>query len=127
MLKTPFQKGEGGRPKGSRNRLSWTFLSALADDFAEHGEGAIRICRVEKPHEYLKIVAGLMPKEFEFTNNRLGELSDDELNAVLEFVRGRLASKRTIVIDAGGGEDATAHKEPPRLLSAVTTVKTKIT
>ena len=44
----------GGRPKGAKNRLSWSFLSALADDFEEHGVSTIRICRIERPHEYLK-------------------------------------------------------------------------
>jgi hypothetical protein len=98
-----------GRPRGSKNRLNYTFLTALADDFEEHGPGTIRICRIEKPHEYLKIVAGLMPKEFEFTDNRLGELSDDELDAVITYTRGRLAAKRELAADVGGGEEPTAH------------------
>jgi hypothetical protein len=61
-----FEKGQpktGGRVKGSRNRLSWSFLNALADDFEQHGIETIRVCRVERPNEYLKIVAGLMPRE----------------------------------------------------------------
>jgi hypothetical protein len=47
--------------QGSRNKISKAFLDALAADFEEHGEGVIRICRLERPLEYLRIVAALMP------------------------------------------------------------------
>ena len=108
-----------GRKQGAKNRLSWSFLSALADDFAEHGEGVIKICRIEKPHEYLKIVAGLMPKEFEFTDNRLTELGDEELDAIIEYAKHRLEHKRTNVIDITAGEGEAINGEPARLLQAL--------
>jgi hypothetical protein len=50
-----FAPGNSGRRKGSRNKLSGDFIGALADEFAEHGAEAIRIVRVERPHEFLKI------------------------------------------------------------------------
>ena len=80
-----FNKGEGGRPKGAKNRLSWSFLSALADDFEQFGIETIRICRIQRPHEYLKVVAGLMPKELEFTDNTLQTVTDDELALFIEI------------------------------------------
>ena len=46
-----------GRKPGSRNRLQGAFVSALAKDFEEHGEGVIRIARIEKPVEYLRLIA----------------------------------------------------------------------
>jgi hypothetical protein len=104
-----FNKGEGGRPKGAKNRLSWSFLNALATDFEQFGIETIRICRIERPNEYLKIVAGLMPKEFEFNDNRLGDLTDDELDAVITYARQRLTIKRELISDVGGGENETAH------------------
>ena len=82
-----FAEGNPGRPAGSRNKLQADFVKALAEDFAEHGEGVVRIVRVEKPAEYLKIVAGVLPKEFLFTDNPLGGMSDEELEAALETVR----------------------------------------
>ena len=111
--------GTTGRPKGSKSRLNWAFVTALAEDFEQHGIETIRICRVEKPNEYLKIVAGLMPREFTFEDNRLGELSDDELDAVIEYARGKLAAKRELVIDAGGGTDPALNREPALLLQAL--------
>lgn len=63
----PFQRGQsgnpGGKPVGSRNRLSGAFLEALADDFERHGKKAIQRCRVATPSRYLQIVASLLPRE----------------------------------------------------------------
>ena len=111
--------GSTGRPKGSKNRLNWAFVTALAQDFEEHGIETIRICRVEKPNEYLKIVAGLMPREFTLEDNRLGELSDDELDAVIEYARQRLTIKRELTIDVGSREEPALNGEPARLLQTV--------
>ena len=63
-----FEKGRpktGGRARGAKNRLSHAFLTALAEDFEQHGIEALKIARIERPVEYIKVVAGLMPKEFE--------------------------------------------------------------
>jgi hypothetical protein len=42
----------GGRPKGSRNKLTDQFLGAIADDFAEHGAEAIAKVRLSDPATY---------------------------------------------------------------------------
>lgn len=91
-----FQKGQpkiGGRAKGVYNRISHAFLEALLDDIAARGIEAIRITRVERPAEYCKIVASLLPKEFEFSDNRLTEITDDELIAYLEYAQRELAER----------------------------------
>jgi hypothetical protein len=75
-----FEKGRpktGGRAKGARNKLSADFLEALAADWREHKDEVIRIVRMESPTDYFKTVANLLPKEFEITENRLMEVSDD--------------------------------------------------
>src|SRR5437667_6568956 len=90
-----FEKGRaktGGRAKGARNKLSQAFLEAFAADFEEHGAEVIRIVRMEKPHEYLKTAAYLMPKEFEITETHIMEIPDHELDAFIEFARQRLAA-----------------------------------
>ena len=74
----PFQPGNPGRPKGSRNKLGEAFVSALQDDFEEHGVAVIQTVRAERPHEYLKVIASLLPKELKVTTE--SDLTDDQLN-----------------------------------------------
>lgn len=55
--------GGPGRPVGSRNKLSEDFLTALADDFAEHGAAAIAAARAADPMGYVRAIVALVPKE----------------------------------------------------------------
>lgn len=87
-----FEKGHTiGRRKGARNRISTALLTAFAEDFEKYGDETVRICRVSRPIEYLKIAASLLPKEFEISDSRLAELDDGELDALIEHVRQRRA------------------------------------
>src|SRR5262245_29559056 len=81
----------GGRRAGSRNRLTAKFLEALAADFEEGGAAAIKVCRIEHPDRYTAIIANLMPRSLEIEHNQLGDLTDDELNSLLEYVRQQKA------------------------------------
>jgi hypothetical protein len=81
----------GGRPKGSRNKLAEHFLEALAQDFAEHGRAAIVACRAEKPTEYVKVVASLLPKELLLRRDPVDELTDQEIADALDLLRGFVA------------------------------------
>ena len=93
MPAKPFPKGHTGRPRGAKNRLEKSFLEALADDFAAHGADAIKICRIERPDTYVKIVASLMPKSLELTAHSIErELSDEELAIALDKIRQLRAS-----------------------------------
>jgi hypothetical protein len=83
----PGQSGNpAGRPKGSRNKVSEKLLEALAIDFDDHGKEVIEKVRVERPADYLKIVASLVPKQMEIddlrTSRRAEDLSDNELAAI---------------------------------------------
>lgn len=76
---SPFEKGNSGRPKGSRNRLSEAFIEALADDFDAHGPVVIETVRLEKPDQYLKVIASILPKDLKLTVNEFDGMSDAEL------------------------------------------------
>ena len=52
-----------GRPKGSRSKLQENFLKALSDDFDEGGIAAIQTMRLERPSDYVRAIASLMPKQ----------------------------------------------------------------
>jgi hypothetical protein len=103
---TPFPVGtsgnELGRPKGAKNRLQGDFLHALAEDFREHGMEAIRVMRVERPAEYVKCIASLMPKELLLTqDNAMSDLTDEQLEHALAKVLREKAERAITVIPDG--------------------------
>jgi hypothetical protein len=99
-----FEKGRektGGRVSGTRNRFSKKFDDALLRDFEQHGEEAIKIARIERPTEYLKLIASRFPIEFQFADSRLKDLSDDELELFIAHIRAQLGNDAA---SADGGE-----------------------
>jgi hypothetical protein len=113
----PFEKGQGGRVKGARNKLSMAFVEALAAEFAEFGAEAIRIARIERPTEFIKIIASIMPKEFEIVDNRLAAITDEELNVFIEYAQRQLAGGLTANIESREGP--TIDGESTRLLPTI--------
>lgn len=111
-----FQPGNTlgkGRPKGSRNKLGEDFLSALQQDFSEHGVAAITKVREDRPHEYLKVVASIMPKELHVKTDALEEMTDDELAAGIAALQRALSAQ-----EAGTrGPAEKGHKSPKALRS----------
>jgi hypothetical protein len=92
-----FQPGHsGGRPRGAKNKLHRSFIEALAKDFEEHGEDAIRICRVEEPTRYLQVIASILPKEFLF-ENVMGDMEDEQLDDLIAALRQRVLENRQAV------------------------------
>ena len=79
QLYKPGQSGNpAGRPKGSRNKLGEAFIQAMHADFVEHGAAVIETVRREKPDQYLKVVASILPKELNV--NVTNDLSDEQLD-----------------------------------------------
>lgn len=103
----PFQPGQSGNPKGrekgSRNKLGEEFIEALQADFKEHGKAAIVAVRTEKPDQYLKVIASIVPKDLNVNVNNFDGLSDDELRSEL---RGLAATLAAFVGDAAGEGDS---------------------
>jgi len=59
----PFKKGEGGRPKGSRNKLQEDFLKDFCQAWEKYGVQALMDVAASKPEVFVKVAASLMPKE----------------------------------------------------------------
>ncbi|MCP4998561.1 MAG: hypothetical protein GY933_07310 [Hyphomicrobiales bacterium] len=102
----------GGRNKGSRNKLGEAFIDALYADFNANGEAAIEKVRAEKPEQYLKVIALILPKDLNVNVNNFESLSDDELRArirQLGDIIGPFLGPEGDGGDSGGTEETTRH------------------
>jgi hypothetical protein len=52
-----------GRPKGARSKLSEAFIQDLHTVWEQSGIKALQVCAAEKPAEFCRIVASLMPQD----------------------------------------------------------------
>ena len=110
----PGHNIKGGRPKGSRNKLA----QRVFDDILKHwnepaggdlckGQAALELLYREKPGDYLKLTASVLPKEFVF-ENAVTELDDEELDFMIEALRERVL--------AGRQQQALELKPEPKVL-----------
>src|SRR5262245_54693627 len=97
-LRPAWQLGQAGnpsrRPLGAPSRLTEKFILALHDDFNEHGPSVIERVRKDAPGVYLKIVASLLPREFNVRSEPLFDgMNDDQLRELIESVRRTIAAR----------------------------------
>ena len=81
---TQFKRGNPGRPKGSRNKLSEDFFKALHNDFQAHGKATIEAARESDPVAYVRMIASLLPKDVRINERPLVEWTDAEIMAKLD-------------------------------------------
>jgi hypothetical protein len=89
--------------------LAEDFVAALYNDFQEHGSAAIAACRAQKPDVYVRVIAGLLPKDMTIKVQQLDDLTDDQLLrklAVLTEMAKPLLSKLSTI--EGEAEDITS-------------------
>lgn len=106
-----------GRPLGARNKLGEAFIQALHDDFEENGVAAIQVVRAEKPDQYLKVIASLLPKDVNLNVNSEIEMTDDELrerirhlaDSIAPFLDGAGAAVEGNASPAGSEQSARVH------------------
>jgi hypothetical protein len=85
-----MKKGQTHIGSKLRNILTDDFLKALNEVWKEEGIGAIRNMFRDNPTKACILVANLLPKEFDImVENKLQEVSDDELERLIETVRER--------------------------------------
>ena len=88
-------RGGPGRQKGSRNKFAEAFITDFYHDWLEHGMEAIAIVRVEKPDQYLKVAAAILPKQMDVRVSEFSELTEDALDARLR----ELSSEMSVALD----------------------------
>ena len=91
----PFEPGKSGnptgRPKGARSKLGEEFLQDMLADWKEHGAVVIQAVRIDKPDQYLKVVASILPKDINLKVNPLEDMADDELLSAIGALRDFVA------------------------------------
>ena len=105
----PGQTGNPlGRPKGSRNKLGEAFIEAMHEDFTQHGAAVIAQVRQEKPDQYLKVVASILPQQHHVKVTPFEEMTDDQLRKHAE----RLIAELGPVAAFASGRDAERAQDP---------------
>ena len=73
----------GGRPPGSRNKLTEDFLADFHDAWKEHGAAALRKMAVEEPAAFVQAGVKLMPRDVLLEARGAGlvvvKMSDEDL------------------------------------------------
>ena len=112
----PGQSGNpAGRPKGARHKLGEAFIEALHDDFNLHGIAAVEKVREEKPDQYLKVIASLMPKELTLNlGDDYSEMTDDEL---VDRIRRLQSAIAPFLADGTGNAEERAGSEASILIA----------
>ena len=74
--------------------MNGEFIAALLRDFRHGGPKAIERVRRTQPAAYLKILTLLCPREHKVEHgNPVKELSDEQLEAAIEYIEAALAAK----------------------------------
>ena len=74
--------------------MNGEFIAALLRDFRHGGPKAIERVRRTQPAAYLKILALLVPREHKVEHrNLIKELSDEQLEAMIEYIETSLAAQ----------------------------------
>jgi hypothetical protein len=116
-----FQPGNGGRPKGARNKLAARVFEDIFQHWCEpaapggnmcKGQEALETLYKEKPGEYLRITASVLPHEFIF-ENATAELDDEQIDELLMALRRRMIEARTAPALLGS-PDADEVRDEPR-------------
>jgi hypothetical protein len=99
----PFEPGNPGRPKGARNKLQEDFLKDVQAAWETSGPQAIVDMIADKPGDFVKMVASLMPKEATLNIHDHSEMTDAEL---AERVRSLAAQLAPFLADGTGNANA---------------------
>jgi hypothetical protein len=88
-----FPANRGGRPAGSRTKLTKRLLDDLLADWEEHGQAAIKMMRKQDPSGYCKMVVSTLPRELTVETVH-SDMDDEQIDQLIESMKQRLLDKR---------------------------------
>jgi len=101
-----WKKGQSGNPggqaKGTKQNINADFLHKLAHDFKVNGKAAIEKMRKDDNTQYVKVVAALVPKDYNI--NQEADKTFDELLSQTRLLTAELERR---------GVDLTVPQQPP--------------
>ena len=109
--------GGGGRPKGSRNKLGEKLIEDLYEHWQKNGMKAIEAMFEERPHEYVRAVVSILPREVKIEN--VDSMTDEELrNRIRQLAAGlgiSIAGRTSGTGETAGSADAEtgSNQTPP--------------
>ena len=66
---TQFKKGNKGRKKGSKNKISRVALNAIYRDLQDNAGDSIKLLRDTDLSTYWRVIAGLIPKDLDINHS----------------------------------------------------------
>ena len=105
-----FEKGNAGgpgRPKGARNKLSEDFISDVQESWKENGAEALKTMKDEDNSSYVKMVASLVPKDYNINVNDMADATQDDV--INEIRRIDAALAKVGIYPATGENVGTQH------------------
>jgi hypothetical protein len=73
------KKGGPGRPKGARAKLGEAFLEDMRAAWEMQGKKVIDRVIADRPQDFMKVIASLLPRDVNLTVNNMDDATDDEL------------------------------------------------
>jgi hypothetical protein len=87
-----------GRPKGARAKLGEQFIEDMQVAWEREGASVINRVMADRPQDFLKVIASLLPRDFNLNVSQVDGMTDDEL---IQRIR-RLDSAIRPFLDAEG-------------------------
>jgi len=95
------------RASTNKKVLSARFLEDVYSDWETHGLAVLKIVRRDRPQDYLKVVASLLPRDIQVAQAPLTEMSDEEIVSILANIKSVSAIGSTGEVASGtDAEDA---------------------